>query len=124
MALVASLDHFTINTSSLDETVRFFQDVLQLENRPSDRPNFGFPGAWLWLGDRAVVHLIQVDEQPGPVRGSFDHVAFRSDDFDGLVARLGALDITHRVSEQPDLGMRQVFFREPNGVRIEVSSPA
>ena len=44
---ITGLDHINIDTSKPDETVAFYEDVLGLENRPQDRPDFGFPGAWL-----------------------------------------------------------------------------
>lgn len=43
---VGVLDHFNIRTRNLAETVRFYEDVLGLEN--GARPNFAFPGAWMY----------------------------------------------------------------------------
>ena len=43
---VGVLDHFNIRTRKLADTVRFYEDVLGLEN--GDRPNFAFPGAWMY----------------------------------------------------------------------------
>jgi catechol 2,3-dioxygenase-like lactoylglutathione lyase family enzyme len=122
MALVEDLDHFNISTSRLDETVAFFEEILGLENRPDDRPDFGFPGAWLFAGSRALVHLVEQEVGTGEPSGPLDHVAFATSDFDGLVARLIEREIDHQLSGQPAIGLRQVFFREPNGVRIEVTS--
>ncbi|NNC80552.1 MAG: dioxygenase [Acidimicrobiales bacterium] len=124
MAAVRSLDHVTIVTEHVDETAAFFEDVLGLVNRPERRPDFGFGGAWLFVGDQAVVHLIHSEEDRGTPAGAFDHAAFSTDDFDGLVARIEELGLEHRVSAQPQTGLRQVFFREPNGVEIEITSPA
>ena len=38
---VGVLDHFNIRTRKLADTIRFYEDVLGLEN--GDRPNFAFP---------------------------------------------------------------------------------
>lgn len=124
MALIGSLDHVNINTNRLNETVAFFETVLDMENRPEDRPDFDVPGVWMWVGDQAMVHLVQVDDDPGPAQGSLDHVAFRTPNFDVMIDRLIEMGIDHLVEDQPRTGLRQVFFREPNGVRIEVSCPA
>ena len=43
---VGVLDHFNIRTRKLADTVRFYEDVLGLEK--GDRPNFAFPGAWMY----------------------------------------------------------------------------
>ncbi len=122
MALVEDLDHFNISTSRLDETVAFFEEILGFENRPDDRPDFGVPGAWLFAGSRALVHLVEKELDPGEQSGPLDHVAFSTNDFDGVVARLSEREIEHRLSDESAIGLLQVFFRDPNGVRIEVTS--
>jgi len=57
---IARLDHFTLRTRRLDETTAFFVDVLGLHIGP--RPAFPFPGAWLYLDDRPVVHLAEATD--------------------------------------------------------------
>jgi hypothetical protein len=42
---VGVLDHFNIRTRKLGETVRFYEEVLDLKK--GERPNFAFPGAWM-----------------------------------------------------------------------------
>src|SRR5713101_493312 len=88
---VGVLDHFNIRTRKLDETVRFYQDILGLEN--GARPNFAFPGAWLYSEGRAVVHLVDIsptEEAQKPDSGVVHHVAFMSRDFDGMKKHLAA----------------------------------
>ena len=53
------LDHATVNTDRLSETIAFYKHFLDLT--PGWRPDFGFPGAWLYPadGDYAIVHLIE-----------------------------------------------------------------
>jgi catechol 2,3-dioxygenase-like lactoylglutathione lyase family enzyme len=58
---VGVLDHFNIRTRKLDDTVRFYEDFLGLEK--GARPNFAFPGAWMYSEGKPVVHL--VDIRPG-----------------------------------------------------------
>ena len=67
---VGVLDHFNIRTRNLDETVRFYQDILGLEK--GARPNFAFPGAWMYSEGKAVVHLVDIsktDERQKPDSG-------------------------------------------------------
>lgn len=99
----------------------FYTETLGLVNRPDLRP-FDFPGAWLFLGDQAVVHLVFQEDDRGTPRGSFDHVAFRTNDFDAVVQKLEEADLEFKTSHQPEFGMSQVFVRDPNGVRVEVSA--
>jgi len=49
------LDHVNIRTRQLSVVRAFYTDVLGLKDGP--RPPFGHPGAWLYAGDRPVVHL-------------------------------------------------------------------
>lgn len=122
MADISRLDHVTICTPRVGDTVAFFERVLGLENRPDDRPDLDVAGAWLWLGDRAVVHIVEVAHERGEPRGPFDHVAFVTDDFDRFIATLAEHDVDHTLADQPRSGLRQVFFTEPNGVRVEVAA--
>ena len=61
---VGQLDHFNIRTRKLDDTVRFYEDVLALEKGP--RPNFAFPGAWMYSEGKAVVHLVDISRTEEP----------------------------------------------------------
>ena len=101
MAQITGLDHVNLRTDRLEETIAFFEGVLGLENRPDDRPDFPFPGAWLFQGDQAIVHLIGVDAEVAAPAGALDHVAFASNDFDGLVAELTERSLDHRTSGLP-----------------------
>ena len=74
---VGVLDHFNIRTRKLADTVRFYEDVLGLEK--GARPNFAFPGAWMYSEGKPVVHLVdisQTDEPQKPDSGVVHHVAF------------------------------------------------
>ena len=51
------IDHFTILTTNTEETVAFYYDVLGFT--PGPRPDFSFPGAWLYNGGKAVLHVVE-----------------------------------------------------------------
>ena len=59
---IKGLDHITVNVAELDASRRFYVDVLGL--REGERPPFDSPGAWLYAGDRPIVHLVAVEEGP------------------------------------------------------------
>lgn len=119
---ITGLDHINIDTAQPDATVAFYEQVLGLENRPQDRPDFGFPGAWLFLGDVAVVHLNFIDDDGrAGNRSSFNHIAFQGSDFAGTCASLEEAEIAYRTSERPEIGLSQIFVDDPNGVRVELN---
>jgi catechol 2,3-dioxygenase-like lactoylglutathione lyase family enzyme len=117
---VRGVDHINIGTHRLDETVAFFRDAIGLTI--GWRPNFGVGGAWLYAGDNAVVHLVDLAEGKLPSdQAALDHFAFRIDDYDAAVARLDAAGVRYRAMDVPDAPIKQVFLRDPNGVNIELN---
>ena len=122
---VGVLDHFNIRTRDLKGTVRFYQDILGLEN--GARPNFAFPGAWLYSEGRAVVHLVDIsptDEAQKPDSGVVHHVAFISRGFDGMKQRLATKGVEYEARRVPGGELWQIFIRDPNGVMIELNYEA
>jgi catechol 2,3-dioxygenase-like lactoylglutathione lyase family enzyme len=104
----------------LEETRAFFRDVLGLVE--GWRPDFPVGGAWLYAGEGAVVHLVDLAEAKRPsAEAALDHFAFRIDDWDDAVARLTAANVHFRAVEVPDTPIRQIFLRDPNGVNIELN---
>src|SRR5689334_16751213 len=81
------IDHFTVNVRDLDASVRFYEDVLGLSNGP--RPDLGFPGAWIYCGDQAILHLVGGRAPPEGARsGAFDHIALSARDREAVCRRL------------------------------------
>ena len=122
---VGVLDHFNIRTRNLAETVRFYEDVLGLEN--GARPNFAFPGAWMYSEGRAVVHLVdisQTSEPQKPDSGVVHHVAFASRGFDAMAARLKQKGMGFDARQVPGGELWQIFVHDPNGVMIELNYEA
>lgn len=134
---LSTLDHCSIRTAKLPETRDFYVDILGMVDGP--RPDFDFPGHWLYIGDRPVVHLIGIDtESPdgltdylgGTVDPSslesagtnaFDHVAFRAKDPSVLTKRLDDNGYSYRERMVPDLELFQIFVEDPNGVTVELN---
>jgi catechol 2,3-dioxygenase-like lactoylglutathione lyase family enzyme len=122
---VGVLDHFNIRTRQLDDTVRFYEDVMGLEKGP--RPNFAFPGAWMYSEGRAVVHIVDIsktDEPQKPDSGVVHHVAFVSRGFDGMKQRLQSQKFPFDARQVPGGELWQIFVNDPNGVMIELNYEA
>jgi len=119
---VGLLDHFNIRTRKLADTVRFYEDVLDLKN--GDRPNFAFPGAWMYSEGKPVVHIVDIsktDEQQKPDSGVVHHVAFASSGFADMKQRLTAKSLPFDVREVPGVAVWQIFVTDPNGVMLELN---
>lgn len=119
--MIRGLDHINIGTHRLKETTAFFEDVLGL--KLGWRPDFPFGGAWLYAGETAVVHLVELAAPRGPSRAAaLDHFALRIDDFEACKARLDAAGIDYRSVEIPGTDIRQIFITDLNGVNIELNA--
>lgn len=117
--MIRTLDHINIRTSDIEGTRRFFVDVLGLS--VGWRPDFPFPGVWLYVGERAIVHVVGVDAPMAASKGSaMDHAAFTVDDFEVAKARLDAAGVSYRETATPEGDTRQLFFTDPNGVTLEL----
>jgi catechol 2,3-dioxygenase-like lactoylglutathione lyase family enzyme len=114
-----SLDHYTVCVSDLNVSVKFYEEILGLKSGP--RPNFGFPGAWIYLGDAPVVHLIAGRESKTSETGSFDHIAFRGTSVEDTIGRLEEQGIAFRRNEIEDFGLTQLFIHDPDGVMVELN---
>lgn len=112
------LDHVTVNCADLDRSRDFYSRALGLVD--GDRPPFPFPGAWLYLDSRPVVHLVGGSDRTGPT-GSFDHVAFEASDFEAVRQRLKGAEIPFAENVVPGFRIRQIFLDDPDGVRIELN---
>ncbi len=117
---IAGLDHITLNVAELEASLGFYVDVLGL--RQGHRPPFDSPGAWLYSGDRPIVHL--VTGRGGGATGAVDHIALRAEGLAAMVARLAAAGIAHEAFTVPGMGLKQIFIRDPDGVRIELTFEA
>lgn len=119
---ITGLDHINIDTAKPDETVAFYEEILGLENRPQDRPDFSFPGAWLFLGNTAVVHLNFIDHDDRFAnRSAFNHIAFEGTNFTETCAMLDERGLDYRCAQRPEISLSQIFVEDPNGVRVEIN---
>jgi len=113
------LDHVTLRTGDLEGTRAFLEMVLEV--RPGYRPDFSFPGYWLYAADEPVIHLIPGEGGAVDRRGeTIDHAAFRLEDHDGMRNKLDRLGIPYSRMELPDLGEKRIFVRTPAGILLEL----
>jgi catechol 2,3-dioxygenase-like lactoylglutathione lyase family enzyme len=135
---IKTLAHYSVRTSDLEASKRFYIDVLGL--REGYRPAFNFPGAWLYLGedesDYGTVHLLGTSGDGaglseylggralGQGTGNLDHIAFLSTGLPSVRSRLRSAGIDFRERTVPNLGLHQIFLEDPSGVTIELNFPA
>ena len=118
------LDHVTLSSAHVDETVTFYGDILGM--RPGFRPDLkangvSVGGVWLYAdgGEYPILHIIDRKPEDGPT-GAFHHFAFRSTGLIAFLDRLRAHAIDFKASPVADTADTQVHFFDPNGVKIEL----
>ena len=136
-----SLNHFSIRSLEIEKTTEFYSKLLGLTVGP--RPEFPFPGVWLYNGDEsswanAVLHLIAIDKNdpnglkkylgerdPSSLHGSgaVDHIAFFANGLEEKIALLKKLNISYRERTVPVIGLHQIFLDDPNGIVVELNYP-
>ena len=116
---VQGMNHFTILAEDLHTTVDFYKSVLGLTE--GYRPELPFPGAWLYVGEQALLHVIAGRPLPEPRAGVLDHMAFSATDLRGSLAHLKRRNIEYNLIQQVGSRIWQVFFLDPNGAKVELN---
>jgi catechol 2,3-dioxygenase-like lactoylglutathione lyase family enzyme len=113
-----AMNHFTILAEDLRETCDFYRDLLGLTE--GYRPDMGFPGAWLYAGEQAVLHVVIRSPLPQSRAGVLDHMAFSAVNLAGTVRKLEEKGVRYQLGRQAETSTWQLFFHDPNGARVEL----
>ena len=110
----AGLDHVALNVPDVPAAVEFYTKVMGLSQN-FERPDFGFPGAWLDTGGQQV-HLIEAAVPPNYGQ----HFALLYDDLGAVVDDLRdqGLKVSDPVPSGPN--RHQAFVSDPWGNFIEL----
>jgi lactoylglutathione lyase len=116
---IKSFNHYAIEVSDLEKSIKFYGDILQMEMLP--RPNFDFAGAWFDLGLGQQIHLIENKTLHITFAGSRAlHFAFAVPDLEGVKSYLieKGVEIAKDIKKRPD-GILQLFVKDPDGYFLE-----
>ena len=130
---VEKIEHCAIRTTELEATREFYTELLGLTVGP--RPELPVAGYWLYAGDQAIIHLIEVNEtynrdlsgtlleneRTVGYRDGLDHIAFRATGLNDLLGRLRAADVPFGENIIAEMDFHQVFAADPNGVMAELN---
>jgi catechol 2,3-dioxygenase-like lactoylglutathione lyase family enzyme len=126
------LEHYLVLSDDIDKTRDFYRDVLGMTE--GFRPALDFPGYWLYVGDVPCIHIAEWQSYTrwthevgipvstrAPSSGPVDHIAFNATGFDELRERIRERGLPCSENSLDEIGMRQLFTRDPNGVPIEIN---
>ncbi len=119
-SLVSAIDHCSLIVANTGKALEFYNGILALEVDES-RPDLGYPGAWLQVGN-SQIHLLEVPNPDSvenrPEHGGRDHhVALQVTDLDMLVQRLEIAGIDYSKSKS---GRAALFCRDFDGNAVEL----
>lgn len=112
------LDHVNVRTNRLSEMVAFYENALGLKS--GARPPFPFPGAWIYAGDAAIIHLVGVDEECASVEPKIEHFAIQASGLKELVENLKSMGIDHSIDAVPGVPIVQVNLADVDGNHIHI----
>lgn len=109
--------HVALCVDDVETAISFYASALGCQER-ADRPDFGFPGAWLDAGTQQI-HLMQF----GAPERSMSHFALQIDDAQAWSKHLTANGVEHQLSPHTPGAGRQIFLHDPAGNQIELNEP-
>ncbi|MGI9509698.1 MAG: VOC family protein [Geminicoccaceae bacterium] len=117
---LGALDHVNVRTRNLDKMVDWYRRILGMTS--GKRPGFSFPGAWMYAGDKPVVHLVGVDRTLPAHQDDLrlEHFALSAGGLGEFLAHLKAEHIDYKLAKVPDFPIVQVNIWDPDGNHIHI----
>lgn len=120
--MIHGMNHFTVLSSDLNRSKKFYVELLGLKE--GYRPEFSFPGAWLYVDGQPILHIMAGRPMPEKPAGVIDHMAFTASDLQDMVDKLKQWGIHYELHRLKGLEIWQLFFHDPDGAKIELDFPA
>ena len=134
---LSHIEHFLVAADDVDATRDWYARVLGMRSGP--HPDFGFPVHWMYLGEVDVVHIGPSARMAGAIQkqylgrtsqkseegtGAIDHIAFRATGLRDVMEHLRREKIDFRQRRANGQALFQLFFHDPNGIKIELNFDA
>ena len=119
---VERLDHWTLVSSDIARTKRFYTEVLGAQSRDRGPAGRGGPVA-VRLANVTIDFFAPTAQEPASPGGEGQHHAYiiRYEDFDTWVKRFGSFDVSLRFG---NFGTRMsMMFLDPDGYHFEFTVP-
>ncbi|MBT3918391.1 MAG: diguanylate cyclase [Nitrosomonadales bacterium] len=121
--MLEGLYHYNIrsDTKTMYKLKDFYTNIVGL--KVGHRPAYKSDGFWLYINDKDVLHLAETkegDKKKHHVNSTFDHAAFHAREFDRYASVLKKNEIDFYIRVVPEIGKKQIFFKDPVGNGIEL----
>lgn len=123
--MTLTFNHIALSVTDVDDSVRFYQNALQLKEIENTASNS--KTRWLSLNEGKQLHLIPRPNSEIKINKAV-HFALSTPDLDGVIAHLKHLniefsdweDVPNSIYVRKD-GIKQIYFQDPNGYWIEIN---
>lgn len=117
---ILCLHHCSVIVANTQHALIFYCDVLGISLN-KQRPDLGYPGAWLDIGDQQI-HLLELpnpDKTGGrPEHGGRDrHMALKVRSLEKVTEKLNENGYAFTMSKS---GRKALFCRDPDGNAVEI----
>ncbi len=121
--MIKGLNHYNLRSDAqtMEHLKEFYINIVGLSL--GHRPPFESRGYWLYAGDKDVLHLSETknkEKKQHHVDATFDHMAFSAVGLDFFSKKLKDNNIDFYYREVPEIGTKQIFFKDIVGNGIEL----
>ena len=121
--MIEGLNHYNLRAAPeiIENLKKFYLEIVGL--KLGHRPPFNNGGYWLYANDKDVLHLsFSKNDITNElhVSSTFDHMAFTAENEMDHINVLKENNIDYIIREVPEIGTRQIFFKDPAGNGIEL----
>ena len=111
--------HVTIAVKNMEESLRFYQEILGLPEVRRLPPEPGKEIVFLGNAQETLIELIYVEGRSAFSFGSSISIGFDAPSLDDVIQMLRAKGIDPGEISSPNPMMRMIFITDPNGVRVQ-----
>ena len=121
--MISGINHYNLRATpeNIEILKSFYVDIVGLQ--VGHRPPFKNGGYWLYANEKDVLHLsFSKNDITNElhVSSTFDHMAFTAKNEMDHINVLKENNIDYIIREVPEIGTRQIFFKDPAGNGIEL----
>jgi catechol-2,3-dioxygenase len=121
--MICGINHYNLRAAPeiIEKLKNFYIEIVGL--KLGHRPPFKNGGYWLYANEKDVLHLsFSKNDITNElhVSSTFDHMAFTAENEMDHINVLKENNIDFITREVPEIGTRQIFFKDPAGNGIEL----
>lgn len=118
--MIKKVHHIQVRVPAalMEPTIRFYEEILELDQIPVPIPLQKTIGAWFLVNDGVEIH-IGMEEIAN--KNSGRHICFEVDDLERAQKRIEGFGVPIEADTKPIENWIRFYMRDPGGNRIEIN---